>query len=172
MALNAEVEKILNTQINKEIYSSYLYLTFADYYEGRGLKGYANWYMVQVQEELCHAMILRRYLLDNDCMPEMLAIDKPDKKFKNDLDPLKAGLEHERYVTSLINDCYAAAYEAKDWRTMKMLDWFIDEQGEEEVNATDMVTEMELFGSSADGLFSLDQKYAARSFTAPTSMPM
>ncbi len=172
MALSATVADKLNTQINKEIYSSYLYLTFADFYEGKGLKGYANWYMVQVQEELAHAMILRRYLLDNDVMPSMLAIDKPDKTFRDLIDPLRAGLEHERYVTSLINDCYAAAYEEKDWRTMKMLDWFIDEQGEEEVNATDMVTEMELFGAGADGLYSLDQKYASRTYTAPTSMPM
>ena len=172
MALSPAVEEKLNTQNNKEIYSAYLYLTFADYYEGRGLKGYANWYLVQVQEELSHAMILRRYLLDNDASPVMLAIDKPDKTFDNDLAPLRAGLEHERYVTSLINDCYSVAYAEKDWRTMKMLDWFIDEQGEEETNATDMVTEMELFGESADGLFSLDQKYAARTFTPTTSMPM
>lgn len=172
MALSAKVEDLLNTQINKEIYSAYLYLTFADYYETRGLKGYANWYMVQMQEELSHAAILRRYLLDNDCAPKMLAIAEPDKTFTKDIDPLRAGLEHERYVTSLINDCYAAAYEDKDWRTMKMLDWFIDEQGEEEVNATDMLTEMELFGESPDGLFSLDQKYAGRTFTPTTSMPM
>ena len=110
MALDATVTSALNNQINKELYSAYLYLTFADYYEERGLKGYANWYMIQVQEETDHAMILRRYLLDNDFTPTMEAIDKPDKVFQNDLEPLEAGYEHEQYVTSLINDCYAAAY--------------------------------------------------------------
>ncbi|MEE6147717.1 ferritin [Olsenella sp. YH-ols2223] len=172
MALDKSVSEILNTQINKELYSAYLYQTFADYYDDRGLKGYANWYTIQVQEEVDHAKILRRYLLDNDFKPTMEAIDKPDKTFTNDLEPLEAGLEHEQYVTSLINDCYAAAYAIHDFRTMQLLDWFVKEQGEEETNAKDMIQDYKIFGSTPQGLFSLDAKYQARTYVPTTTMAM
>ena len=171
MALNQNVAELLNTQVNKELYSAYLYLTFADYYEDRGLKGFANWYMIQVEEEVSHAKILRRYLLDNDVLPRMEAIDKPDMAFADDMSPLKAAYEHELFITASINECYAAASDARDFRTMQLLDWFVKEQNEEEVNASDMIKNMELFGSDPKGLYSLDREYQARTFTAPT-MPM
>ena len=82
MAINSAVAQALEEQINAELYSSYLYLTFADYYEDRGLKGFANWYMIQVKEETDHALAIRRYLLDNDYKPTMEAIAKPDKVFE------------------------------------------------------------------------------------------
>ncbi len=171
MALDSKVADILNAQINKELYSAYLYLEIADYYEGRGLKGFANWYMIQVQEEVAHAKILRRYLLDNDCKVTLEAVAKPEASFADDIEPLRAALKHEQYVTASINECYAAAEAARDYRSMKMLDWFIEEQGEEETNASDMVSNMELFGGDSHGLYSLDREYAARTYTAPT-MPM
>ena len=164
MALDKSVAELMNKQINEELYSAYLYLTFADYYEDRGLKGFANWYMVQVQEEVSHAKILRRYLLDNDVQVKMLAIAEPDKVFSDDLAPLLAGQEHERYITECINRCYAAAADVRDFRTMQ-------EQGEEETNASDMVKNMQLFGSDPKGLYDLDREYQARVFVAPT-MPM
>lgn len=167
MAIDATLGKALNEQINKEIYSAYLYLTFADYYEDRGLKGFANWYMIQVEEELAHAKILRRYLLDNEYQVKMLAIAQPDKTFTDDMGPLIAAYEHEKYITASINDCYALAYEQHDFRTMQLLDWFVKEQGEEETNASDMIKNMELFGTDAKGLFELDREYQARAFTAP-----
>ena len=168
MAINENVAKTLEDQINKELYSAYLYLTFADYYEDRGLKGFANWYMVQVQEETDHAKALRRYLLDNDYKPTMEAIAKPDKTFANDLEPLEAGLAHEEYVTSLIHHCYEVAQEAHDIRAMQMLDWFVKEQGEEEKNASDLITKMELFGTDAKGLYMLNSELKARVYAAPS----
>ena len=168
MALAQQVGDILNAQINKELYSAYLYLTFADYYEERGLKGFANWYMIQVQEETAHAKILRRYLLDNGYAVKMGAIAQPDKTFANDVDPLKAGLEHEEYITASINDCYQAAYDAHDFRTMQLLDWFVKEQGEEEKNAADLITKMELFGTDAKGLYMLNSELKARVYAAPS----
>ncbi len=167
-----EVYDLLNKQINEELYSAYLYLTFADYYDERGLKGYANWYMVQVQEELAHAKILRRFLLDQGYSVKMFAIAEPDMEFDNDLAPLKAGLAHEKHITDCINKCYSAAAKTSDWRTVKLLDWYIQEQGEEETNASDMVKDFELFGISPQGLYALDQSYLARTFVAPTSMAM
>ena len=168
MALDKSVAELMNKQINEELFSAYLYLTFADYYEDRGLKGFANWYMIQVQEETDHAKALRRYLLDNDYKPTMEAIDKPDKTFENDLEPLEAGLAHEEYVTSLIHHCYEVAQQAHDIRATQMLDWFVKEQGEEEKNASDLITKMELFGSDAKGLYMLNSELKARVYAAPS----
>ena len=81
---------------------------------------------------------------------------------------LKEGLEHERYVTSLVNDIYAEAYSTRDFRTMQFLDWFVKEQGEEEKNASDLITKMELFGSDAKGLYMLDNELKARVYAAPS----
>lgn len=168
MALDKSVAELMNKQINEELYSAYLYLTFADYYEDRGLKGFANWYMVQVQEEVSHAKILRRYLLDNDVQVKMLAIAEPDKVFTDDLAPLLAGQEHERYITECINRCYAAAADVRDFRTMQLLDWFVKEQGEEETNANDLISKMELFGSDPKGLYMLNSELNGRVYSAPS----
>ena len=166
--LDKKVSKLLNEQINNEFYSAYLYLDFANYFEAKGLDGFANWYMIQAQEERDHAMLFYTYL-QNENMPVTLdAIAKPDKTFTCHMDVLKAGLEHEEYVTSLINDIYAAAYEVKDFRTMQFLDWFVKEQGEEETNANDMISKMELFGSDPKSLYMLNQELAARVYTAPS----
>lgn len=172
MAMNERVAQVLNDQINAEFYSSYLYLTFADYYEDRGLKGFANWYVIQAKEEMDHALAIRRYLLDNDFKPTMEAIAKPDKDFENDLEPLEAGLEHEEYVTGLIHNCYEVANEVHDVRAMRFLDWFVSEQGEEETNARDMITNMKLFGSDPKGLYDLDREYQARVYTQMTALPL
>ena len=168
--MDQRVYDLLNDQINKELYSAYLYLSFADYYEDEGLSGFANWYFIQAQEERDHALIFRNYLLDNDCKIVLKAIDQPDKTFTDHLQPLEAALEHEKYVTSLINGIYAAADEVKDYRTMKFLDWFIEEQLEEEANATDLITKMKLFGSDAKELYDLDQEYAARAYSTPSPL--
>lgn len=166
--LDKKVSKLLNEQINKELYSAYLYLDMSSYFEDRGLNGFANWYMIQAQEERDHAMLFYKYLHNNGEKVTLEAIGKPDKTFKKDMDVLKAGLEHEEYVTSLINAIYDAAYKVKDFRTMQFLDWFIKEQGEEETNANDMITKMELFGSDPKGLYMLNQELAARTYSTPS----
>ena len=166
--MDLKVSKLLNEQIAKELYSAYLYLDFSIYYEQQGLDGFANWYMIQAQEERDHAMLFLKYLQNNGEKVTLEAIAKPDKELKTLMDPLKAGLEHEQYVTSLINDIYGAAYDVKDFRTMQFLDWFVKEQLEEEKNADDMIKKMELFGNDSKGLYSLDAEYAARVYTAPS----
>ena len=166
--LSEKMISLMNEQINKEFYSAYLYLDFSNYFKARGLDGFANWYMIQAQEERDHAMLFYQYL-QNESQPVTLeAIAKPDKIFASDMDVLRAGLEHEEYVTSLINDIYSAAYDVKDFRTMQFLDWFVKEQGEEETNAHDMITKMELFGSDPKSLYMLNQELAARVYTAPS----
>ena len=168
--MDSKVYELINNQINKELYSAYLYLSFADFYEEEGLDGYANWYEIQAQEERDHALIFRNYLHENGEKVKLEAIAMPDKTFDNFLAPLEAGLEHEKYVTSLINDIYAAAHDAKDHRCMKFLDWFIEEQMEEEDNAETMITRMKLFGSDAKALYDLNNEYAARVYTTPSPL--
>ena len=166
--MDKKVHELLNQQINKEFYSAYLYLDFSNYFEDAGLDGFANWYKIQAQEERDHAMLFYQYLQNENQKVTLEAIAKPDKVFTCHMDVLKAGLEHEEYVTSLINDIYAAAYDVRDFRTMQFLDWFVKEQGEEETNANDMITKMELFGSDPKSLYMLNQELAARVYSAPS----
>lgn len=166
--LNEKVGSLLNIQINKEFYSAYLYLEFSNFYKEKGLDGYANWYHIQAKEEMDHALLMMQYLQNNDCQVVLEAIDKPEADLQSFDHPLKKGLEHERYVTGLINEIYEAAHEAKDYRTVKFLDWFVNEQGEEEKNAADMITKYELFGHDPKGLYSLDSEYKARVYNAPS----
>ena len=166
--LDVKVKDLINEQITKELYSAYLYLDFSIYYEAQGLDGFANWYMIQAQEERDHAMLFLKYLQLNGEKVDLGAIEKPDKDLKELMDPLKAGLEHEQYVTSLIHTIYDAAYAVKDFRSMQFLDWFVKEQLEEEKNAEDMIKKMELFGGDSKGLYSLDAEYAARVYNAPS----
>lgn len=169
--LNDKIAKLVNEQVNKELYSAYLYLDFANYYADAGLDGFAHWYEIQAQEECDHALMMRRYLIDNGIKVTFDAIAKPDKKFDGTLAPLKAGLEHEQYVTSLINNIYGEAFAIKDFKTMQFLDWFIKEQGEEEKNAEDLLKKTELFGKDSKGLYALNQELAARVYTPSTTGP-
>ena len=124
--------------------------------------------MIQAQEERDHALLFMKYMQNNGFKVTLEAIAKPDKTYGNILDPLEVAAEHERYVTSLINNIYHECYEAKDYRTMKFLDWFVDEQMEEEDNADSMINRYKLFGSDPKGLYALDQEYAGRVYTAPS----
>lgn len=166
--MNEKVAALLNDQINKEFYSAYLYLDIANFYTQKGLDGFANWYEIQAKEEQDHAMLMYQYLHNNGVPVTLEAIAKPDKTFETLLDPLKVGLEHEKYVTSLINTIYEAAQEAKDFRTTQFLDWFIKEQGEEEKNSSDQITKMELFGNDSRSLYLLNSELAARVYSAPS----
>ena len=166
--MDKRVHELLNQQINKELYSAYLYLDFSNYFSRVGLDGFANWYMIQAQEERDHAMLFYQYLQNENQIVTLDTVAKPDKTFEANIDVLKAGLEHEEYVTSLINDIYAAAHEVKDFRSMQFLDWFVKEQGEEETNANDLITKMELFGTDPRGLYLLNQELAARVYSAPS----
>lgn len=168
--LNEKIAAMINDQVNKEFYSAYLYLDFANYFEDEGLDGFANWYQIQAKEERDHAMALRRYLIDNGVRVTFEAIAKPDKVFDNHLAPLEAGYEHEQYVTSLITAIYAEAFAQKDFKTMQFLDWFVKEQVEEEKNADDLIKKMKLFGGDSKGLYMLNQELAARVYTPTTSI--
>ena len=166
--LDAKVAELLNVQVNKEFYSAYLYLDFSNYYADQGLNGFANWYKIQAQEERDHAMLFIQYLQNNGCKVSLEAIDKPEVKLASFSDTLKAGYEHEQYVTGLIHTIYEAAHDAKDFRTTQFLDWFVKEQGEEEANAEGLIKKYELFGSDARALYLLDSELGGRAYSAPS----
>ena len=166
--LDKKVVELLNQQVNKEFYSAYLYLDFSNYYYDQGLDGFGNWYKIQAQEERDHAMLFMQYMQNNGEKVVLDAIAKPGVELASAKAVLAEGLKHEQYVTSLIHAIYDVAYSVKDFRTMQFLDWFVKEQGEEETNANDMITKMELFGGDPKSLYMLNQELAARVYTAPS----
>lgn len=168
--MDKKVYELINDQINKELYSAYLYLEIADFYKDAGLDGYANFYEIQAQEERDHALIFRKYLIENDEIPKLKAIDAPNGSYSDFAAPLKKAYEHEQYVTSLINNIYSAASKANDYRACEFLKWFILEQMEEEDTARDMITKMELFGSDQHSLYELDHNLLSRSYSAPSPL--
>jgi len=166
--MDEKVLQLLTEQVNKEFYSAYLYLDFANFFEDKGLSGFANWYEVQAKEEMDHALLFYQYLHMNNKRVELGAIDKPALEGDTVLDVLRQGLKHEEYVTSLIHGLYAAAQKANDFRATQFLDWFVKEQGEEESNAHDLISKMELFGGDARALYLLDSELKTRVYTAPS----
>jgi ferritin len=166
--LDKKVKELINAQINKEFYSAYLYLDFANYYYNEGLDGFGHWYDIQAQEERDHAMLMRKYLQNNGELVTFTAIEKPDKEYKDFEEPLNYGLEHEQYVTGLINAIYGEASRANDYRTLQFYDWFVKEQGEEEKNAENLIRKYKLFGHDPKGLYALDQELLTRVYAAPS----
>ncbi|MGI6175141.1 MAG: ferritin [Christensenellales bacterium] len=166
--LNEKIFKMLNEQINKELYSAYLYLAMADYYNEEGLEGFENWFVVQAKEEMSHAMLIRTYLLNNGAHIELLPIDAPAVSYEDYATPLNEALEHEKFVTASINEIYEAAQDAKDHPTVGFLNWFIEEQAEEEKSAEDLIIKYELFGEDSQGLYLLDKEFGERTYSPPS----
>lgn len=166
--LNKKITDLINSQINKEFYSSYLYLDMSNYYYDVNLNGFGNWFGVQTREEYAHALLFVKYLQNNGEKVILETIHKPDLSFNNYKDPLAEAYKHELTVSESINNIYAAAYELKDFKTMQFLDWFVKEQGEEEKNVDELCKRFDLFGTDAKGLYMLDTEMAARTFVAPS----
>jgi ferritin len=166
--LNKKIVDLLNDQINKEFYSSFMYLDISNYYYEENLNGFGNWFEIQTQEEYAHAMLFVQYLQNNGHRPIFEAIAKPDVQFKSFKHALEVTYEHELFISKSINDIYATAYEIKDFRTMQFLDWFVKEQGEEEKNVDDLNKRFDLFGGDPKGLYMLDSELNARKFTPPS----
>ena len=166
--MNDKIASLLNLQVNREFFSAYLYLDMANYYSDMSLDGFANWYMIQAQEERDHAMLFIQYMQNNGLKVTLEAIEKPSIIFADAQQPLVEAAKHERFITDSINNIYREAQDAHDYRTMKFLDWFIEEQGEEEKHADDMVAKFKLFGNDPKGLYMLNQENAARAYSAPS----
>ncbi len=166
--MTENVKNLLNEQVQKELYSAYLYLEMSNYYSEEGLEGFANWFYVQAQEEMAHAMLFRTFILNNDGSVRLLPIAAPEKNYAGFGEPLKTTKEHEETVSASINAIVAAAKDDNDFRTMEFLNWFVKEQGEEEKNASDLLKKFNLFGGNVQVLYQLDAELKTRVFTPPS----
>ncbi len=166
--LNSKITDLINSQINKEFFSSYLYLEISNYFYDKSLNGFGNWFASQTQEEYAQAMLFVKQLQNNAEEVKLEQIANPSQQFEDFKQPLALTFEHEQMISASINDIYAEAYTLKDFKTMQFLDWFVKEQGEEEQRADDLCKRFDLFGTDSRGLYLLDTELAARVFTPPT----
>ena len=165
--LNERMAEALNTQLNKEIYSAYLYLSMSAYSSFIGLKGFANWFMVQYQEEMVHAMKIYNYVDSQGGQVKLMAVEQPPTEFESALEMFEKTLKHEQFVTKSINDLVNLAIKEKDHATNIFLQWFVTEQIEEEGNDNDIISKLKLVGDKGNGLFMIDRELASRVFTPP-----
>ena len=162
--LSKKLHEALNAQINAELWSAYLYLSMSMDAEAKGLKGVANWFYIQFQEE-DHARIFMNYILSRDAEVTLRPIAEVRTSWASPLEMFRDTLEHEKKVTALINDLAAIAAEDKDYASSNMLVWFIDEQVEEEESARGMITACEAVEGNKFGMYMLDKELAARTYS-------
>lgn len=167
--LSDNLLKNLNDQVNFEFYSSYTYLAMAAYAESVDLSGIANFFRVQAQEELFHAMKLYDYIFQKNGVVELDKIDKPEGKYESIVDVFETGYKHEQLVTSRIYRLADIASEEKEHATMSLLRWFIDEQVEEENTFNTLLKKIKRAEDNPAALYMLDEELATRVFTPPTT---
>jgi len=160
--MNKSLEKVMNEQLTKELYSAYLYLSMAAYLESENLSGFSHWMKMQVQEEVLHAMKFFDFLNERGSRVVLEAIDKPLAKFSSIKDVFEKTLKHEQKVTASINDLYALAKKVNDRAACIFLQWFITEQVEEEKNPADILGKLKYVSDQPAGILILDKELAAR----------
>lgn len=163
--MDVKVVELLNEQIGKEFYSAYLYLSISNFFYNASLDGFGKWYNIQAKEEVDHGAKIVRYLLDRDQKVKMDAIAAPQAEFENFRAPIEMALNHELYVSSLINTLYGVAKDARDYPSCQFLDWYLAEQVEEEKNAHELLSKYDLTGGDARALFLLDEYLNKREYT-------
>ena len=168
--LSQNLYKAINDQINAELWSAYLYLSMSMDCEAKGYKGIANWFYVQFQEEQAHARIFMNYLNSIDAKVELLPIAEVKTSWDSVLDMFKQTLEHEKKVTGMINNIAFIANEDKDYAAINRINWFVDEQVEEEESAREMITTFEAVEGNKYGMYMIDKELAARTYTAPSPL--
>lgn len=167
--ISKAIEKALNEQVNKEMFSAYLYMSMSAKAADLGLDGFAKWFMVQYHEEMFHAMKLYEYIIDQNARVVLDTIEKPQTDWPSALAMMEATLAHEQTVTASIHHIVDIALEEKDYATHTFLQWYVTEQVEEEKNAGDIINQLELAGDSGKGagLFMIDRELGGRTVTIP-----
>jgi ferritin len=160
--LSEKMEKLLNDQVNRELFSSYLYLSIEAYFESIDLPGFANWFRVQAQEEIDHALLIFEYINRVNGRVVLQPIEGPKVEFDSIMDALEDSLKHERFVTNSIYNLVDVAKEEKDYKTESFLKWFVDEQVEEEENAESNIRKYEMVKDDGKGILMLDAEFAKR----------
>jgi ferritin len=161
--ISKAMQAAVNEQINKELYSSYLYLSMAAYFENKNLPGFAKWMHIQSDEERGHGMKLYGHLVDRNGRVSLKAIAAPGTEWKTNLEAFKEVQVHEQEVTASINSLYELALKEKDYPMQVLLQWFINEQVEEEKNAADIVQQLELIDAHGTAVLMLDHQLGKRS---------
>ncbi len=165
--LSKKIQDALNLQLNKELYSEYLYLSMQAWCLNNDLEGFANWFDVQQKEEHVHALKFYNFINDRGGQILLKPIDGPETEFKSPAALLETGLNHEEFVTKSINELLDLAIKESDHAVQSFLKWFVDEQVEEEANFTKVLNKIKLSGSEGAGLFMIDQELAKRVFVPP-----
>jgi ferritin len=160
--INKTLQNAINSQIQAEMFSSYLYLAMSNYCESKNFKGTAQWFLTQSKEEWEHAMKFYKFLLDRGGSVTLKTIEAPQQDFKSILDAFETTLEHEKKVTSLINKLYELSLKEKDYPTQILLQWFITEQVEEEANAVSIIEKLKAIGEKGGSIFWLDKELGKR----------
>ena len=168
--LSSNLYNAINEQINAEMWSAYLYLSMSMDCQAKGYNGIANWFYVQFQEEQAHARIFMNYLNSVDAKVELLPIAEVRTSWDSVLDMFKQTLEHEKKVTAMINNIAAIANADKDYAAINRINWFIDEQVEEEESAREMINTFEAVEGNKYGMYMIDKELAARTYTAPSPL--
>jgi ferritin len=160
--ISSKVETAINDQINAELYSAYLYLSMAAYFDSINRPGFAHWMRVQAQEESNHALKFYKYVYERGGKVTLKAIDGPPTEWSSPLDAFETVYKHEVKVTGLINSLVDAARSEKDVASENFLMWYIDEQVEEEANADQLVQTLKRIGNTEHGLFMIDIELGKR----------
>lgn len=166
--INKKMQDALNDQINAELYSAYLYLSMEAYFVSVNLPGFANWMRAQTQEELMHAMKIYDFVNEQGGRVILKEIVQPQTKWKSPLAAFEAVYKHEQKVTGLINNLVNLAISEKDHTTNSFLQWFVNEQVEEEASANDVLQKLKMTDEAPDGCFLIDRELGQRVFTPPT----
>ncbi len=169
-SLSKRLAEAINNQINAELWSAYLYLSMSMNQEAAGNKGFANWFFVQFREEQDHARIFMNYLNSRGCEVKLQPIAAVETEWKSPLAAFENTLEHEQKVTAMINNLMTIAQEDKDFASINMLNWFIDEQVEEEESARDIIDILDKISDNKFGLYTYDRELAARTYTTPSPL--
>lgn len=159
------MEEALNQQIVREMYSSNLYLAMSSYYHSLNLNGFANWMRIQAQEEMMHAMKFFDYIINRGGKALVGEIKKTPSEWSSPLAAFENAYEHEKLITQSINELADVADQEKDYATKNLLNWFIDEQVEEEANTSEIVDRLRLIADSKSGLFIMDTELKTRTLT-------
>jgi ferritin len=166
--IGKKMEKALNDQINAELYSAYLYLAMAAYFESGNLPGFAAWMRAQTQEETMHAMKIYDFINERGGRVTLKAIDEPQKQWKGALAAFEAAYKHEQLVTGRINKLVDLAIQEKDHATNAFLQWFVNEQVEEETSVDSIVQNLKMAEKAPGAMFMMDRELGQRTFTPPT----
>lgn len=168
--LSKKMEKMLNEQIKNEFYSAYFYLSIATWMEAKELAGFANWFRIQTQEERDHAMMMLDFLVTVGGKPTYLPIETPPLEFASPMDAFSKTLEHEQFITKRIYELMDVAQEERDYKTIHFLQWYVNEQVEEENNVQRLIEKMKIADNSQAGVLYLDGELATRVYAPPSIM--